>query len=533
MNKMKVIYVAVLLLLSGCTSSLFKDSHMEDPVPEEKLKQVEPFDLYAMSIEEDAGSKPTVITHEPPPATLELTLEEVRALTIENNLTLKVELINPEISSANTKSIEAKKYEIIFQTGLTYEQTDNPLRDLDITGTQGENTYMNLGLSAPLETGGRVDVNLNDAEQKTNRSGTDFPSAYTVPLSFSITQPLLKNAGRREFMHSIRIAKYDQQSASAAAKLQLINIIAAADQAYWDLYKSTMILEVRRKQLELTEAQLESARRFVAAGERPQIEVLRAEAGLAGQRSSIIAAENAFRHSQRQLKYILNKPGLDMNGPTKLVPGTEADPVFLKLDPGKLVKHAAENRMELLQYRLNIARNASTIAHLRNVRMPDLNFQYLYTINSLGENRGDAYEMLGEMDYENHRVALSLNFPIGRKSSKSDLLAALHTQRQLELSRQTQEDFIAQEVHGALDTLESSWQQILASRKSAQLDGQLYEAEKRQFEVATRTSTEVLQAQARYADSVSAEYIALANYQISLMELARSTGTLLGAAKVE
>jgi outer membrane protein TolC len=48
-----------------------------------------------------------------------------------------------------------------------------------------------------------------------------------------------------------------------------------------------------------------------------------------------------------------------------------------------------------------------------------------------------------------------------------------------------------------------------------------------------RTSTEVLEAQARYADSVSAEYIAMANYHIALMQLAQSTGTLLGAAKVE
>ncbi len=529
MNKQSIISAGLCLLLSGCASSLFDDSDMTVRYSDEKLKQVEALDLFAMSVEE-----PTEIPSvEPPPATLELTLEQVRAMTIEYNLNLKAELINPQIAEANATSAEARKFETIFNAGVSYYQTDFPVRDLDISGNQGERTEFNTGFTTPLETGGSISLNLNDSEEKTNRSGTDYPAAYTAPLSFSVTQPLLKGGGRREFMHSIRLAKYNQQTAGATAKLRLINTIAAADRAYWELYKNKRILEVRRQQLKLTEAQLESARRFVAAGEKPEVEVLRAEAGLAGQHSSIIAAENAFRHSQRQLKYILNKPGLTLDGPTQIIPTTEADPVFLKLDPQKLTTHAIENRMEMLQLELEIARNVSNINHYQNANMPDISLQYRYTINSLGLDRGDAYEKLWDKDYENHRVALSLNYPIGRKSSKNDLLAALLAKQQLEFSKHDKEAFIEQEVYDALDNLESSWQQILANRKSAILDGQLYEAEQRQFEVSMRTSTEVLQAQARFADSQSNEYIALANYQISLMELARSTGTLLGAAKVE
>ena len=47
-----------------------------------------------------------------------------------------------------------------------------------------------------------------------------------------------------------------------------------------------------------------------------------------------------------------------------------------------------------------------------------------------------------------------------------------------------------------------------------------------------RTSTEVLDAQTKFADAQSAEIQALAEYQIALVDLAYATGTLLGAARI-
>ena len=55
----------------------------------------------------------------------------------------------------------------------------------------------------------------------------------------------------------------------------------------------------------------------------------------------------------------------------------------------------------------------------------------------------------------------------------------------------------------------------------------------RQFEVGLRTSTEVLDAQSRLADAQSREVRALADYQISLVDIAFATGTLLGQSQVE
>jgi outer membrane protein TolC len=108
----------------------------------------------------------------------------------------------------------------------------------------------------------------------------------------------------------------------------------------------------------------------------------------------------------------------------------------------------------------------------------------------------------------------------------------IYTQRQRLATRANREDIIRQEVLNAVDQVEANWQQILAARQTSLLNGRLYEAELRQFEQGLRTSTDVLNAQIDFANAQSLEIAALAEYQISLVDVAVSTGTLLGSAKI-
>ena len=104
-------------------------------------------------------------------------------------------------------------------------------------------------------------------------------------------------------------------------------------------------------------------------------------------------------------------------------------------------------------------------------------------------------------------------------------LQRLATKEQRELS-------IRQEVYDALDQLQQNWQRILAARQEVILAGRTYDAERRQFDVGIRTSTDVLDAATNLADAQSREIRALADYQISQVDIAFATGTLLGHDRV-
>jgi outer membrane protein TolC len=218
--------------------------------------------------------------------------------------------------------------------------------------------------------------------------------------------------------------------------------------------------------------------------------------------------------------------------PTVLIPTTEPDPVRYGLEKQQLVALAFENRMEMLELELQIAEDISSIDYMHNQALPLVSMDYRYNINGLGDSREDSVDLLFDKRFEDHRVGLSLLVPLGNEAAKSRLRQAFYQRRQRLATRNNRQALIELEVLNAIDQLEANWQRILASRQSAILDGRLFNAEKRQFELGLRTSTDVLQAQTTFANSQSAEILALVEYQIALVDLSYATGTLLGAAKV-
>ena len=518
-----------LIVFSGCRSFEGSKDFYGLQIPPEKFRQIEPLDLH------EAGDQETDRTdaNEPAPAELELALEKCRALTLENNLDLKVQLINPAIAAERVSQQEAQ-FEAAFSLSTTYSKTDTPVAStLDISGSNVEYLYTNYGVDVPLRTGGTVSFDAVDSRTETDSTYSIFNPYYGSDLSVSISQPLLRNAGRRISTYAIQIAEYDRQITDARTKLEAIRIIADVDRVYWRLYAARRELNVRKQQYDLAKALFEQAQRLVAAGEVAQIEVIRTEAGLAQQLEAIILAENNVRDRERELKRVLNKAGLEMETATVLIPVTEPDPVRYRLDKQRLVDVAIEQRMEMLELELQIAQDISTLEYMENQTLPLVTMDYTYNMNGLGSSRDNSYDLLFDKRFEDHRLGLQLQVPLGNESAKSQMRQAFYQRRQRLASRDSRRAVIEYEVLNAIDQLEANWQRILAGRQSSVLDGRLFEAEKRQFELGLVTSTDVLQAQTNFANSQSAEISALVEYQIALVDLAYATGTLLGAAKVQ
>ena len=521
-----------LIVLTGCEQFSGDGNSNQTRIVPEKTRRIETLELQKAGVEEKAPADVNDI-NEAPPKELELTLEQCRALTLENNLDLKVQLINPAIAAEKVSQQEAQ-FEAAFYSNLTFSKTDTPVASFldEISGSQVDYTATGLGVQVPLRTGGTVTFDLADSRAKTGSSWSVFDPSYGSDLSVSISQPLLRGAGKRANTYAIRIAEYDRHITDARTKLEVIRVIADVDRVYWRLYAAKRELDVRKKQYDLAEALYEQAGRFVAAGDKPQIEIIRTEAGVAQRLEAIILAENNVRDRERDLKRTLNKTGLDMQTPTVVIPATEPDPVHYELEKQQLVATAMDNRMEMLELELQIAEDAATVDYMRNQSLPLITMDYRYNVNGLGGTRDDSFDLLFDKRFEDHRAGLQLLVPLGNEAGKSQLRQAFYQRRQRLASRDSRQALIELEVLNAIDQLEANWQRVLASRQSSILDGRLFDAEKRQFELGLGTSTDVLQVQTNFAESQRAEILALAEYQIALVDLAYATGTLLGAAKV-
>jgi outer membrane protein TolC len=539
------VILTVMLCIEGCAILAPEDAYYEYKVPDKKLHTITPIEPNQFTAPKpapakeqtpDAKAEAKAEPNLPPPPEMTMSLEQCRATTLQNNLELQAQLIAPAIAGAAVGAEEAK-FEATFYAKSSLTNTDTPGQQIQIgngayynnPGSQYRNVNSSAGVQMQLRTGGTLDFSLADNRTHNLAANPQFDNDFT----FSVSQPLLKNAGQRVNMHSIRLARYEKQITDNTTKLEVIRVLAAADRAYWRLYAARKELEVRKEQHKLATAQLERAKRMVNAGQMANIEIVRAEAGVARQLAAIITAENNLRTRQREFKRVINKPGLDIETPTIMIPITEADPVHYTFDMPKLIDQAFENRTELLELELRIAEDVSKIDYLNNQMLPLVTMDYTYNVTGTGPTRNDAYDMLNKKNYENHRIGVSLWVPLGNEAAKNNLRQAMYVKRQRLATKASQRQLVKQEVLDALDQAEANWQQIMAGRQDALLEGDLYNAEVRQFEVGLRTSTDVLDAQTNLANAQSAEITALVNYEISLVDMAYATGTLLGADKVQ
>jgi hypothetical protein len=177
---------AMIVALAGCDQFSESDPYALK-IPPEKLKKIEMLELKEAKAEDQV--RPDVNdANSVPPKELTLSLEQCRALTLENNLDLKVQLINP-IIAAESVSQEEARFEAAFTSNVNYVKTDTPTASFldEISGSQTDYFGAGLGVQVPMQTGGTVRFNLSDNRLKTGSiySVFEMPESARTPMRFA------------------------------------------------------------------------------------------------------------------------------------------------------------------------------------------------------------------------------------------------------------------------------------------------------------------------------------------------------------
>jgi outer membrane protein TolC len=517
----------ILLVLVGCSAPTLK----EDPKIKalstglNRIDPVRPADLSdspPISVEEATKEITEQITdsNEEIPV-IEMTLEEVRAATLENNQDLKVELINPSVAQRSI-DIERARFEAAFSGSASYDASETE------AGVSSKGNAYDVGVGIPLYTGGSISVGMGFSES----DGDDFDGVADAAVSVRVVQNLLRGSGMRINTHPIRIAGYGKHMVDARTKQRAIGLLVNADIAYWSLYTALRVLDVSREQYNLAQIQLDHAQKKVAAGAAPRDEIIRAESGLLSQVGNLIATETRVQNRQLDLQRIMNHPDMPLNANIRIIPKTEPNPLKLDVDPEKLVDIALKNRMETIQWELDLAIEELGLEMARNQILPDLSLSYTY---NAGTDAGDIEHALGsfgEKTSDTHSFGLSASIPLGNQAAKARLERARLQQLQNQIGYADFRLSIRKEVYDAVRELNNSWRSILAAEKDVEAALLAYKVEQSQFQIGNRTSTEVLDRAAQLTGAQLGRINALVEYEIAQILLARATGTLLGRSRI-
>lgn len=522
------VVLAVLAISAGCAQSKLK----EDPKiasATQGLGQIEAIELKDLSsappISVEKAREEAAEKIEDPNAaalpTIELSLEEVRAATLANNLDLKIDLIDPAISQRSLDA-ERAKFEATFYGSANYSTSETE------TDKAWPSYDYEAGVSVPLATGGSVSVGM-----PFGHGDSDDPEGVAdAAVSVSYIQSLLRGAGTGINTHSIRIVEYQKHIVDARTKQAVIQLLANADAAYWRLYAAGQELNVRREQYKLARDQLHHAERKVAAGASPKTEIIRAEAGVSARVEAVINAETAVESQQRELRRIMNRPDLPLNSEIQIVTTTEPNPLGWTIESEQMVQTALANRMETIQWELQLAIDELDVELARNATLPDLTLSYDYTTSTQSNNLGGAFGQFGDRSFEGHSVGLYATIPLGNRAAKARLQRQKLQQLQDKASYARLRQYIQQEVYEAVSELEKNWRRILAAEQGVVAAYRDYRLEQAQFQRGLRNSTAVLYSATGLADAQLRRIAAFSQYEIAQISLARATGTLLGRDRV-
>lgn len=522
---------AALLGAAGCQDDLGTGGTGELVIPRRQLEQVAPMDLRDSISKTPPSTAPATQPATSPAAEVKLGIEDCRRLALQNNLDLKVQLYAPALARNDLTEAEAQ-FEGVFTAGVNAATSRNPTAPGQSTPRVDEVTPVG-GLIIPLRTGGSINFQFPLDYVHTHAPGP-LETIWNNDPAVTFTQPLLQGAGLYVNTQGIRISFYQLQQSQAVTKLEVIRVLADVDRAYWLLFAARETLKVRKREYDLSVAQLERARHQATVGLIAEVDVVRAESGVADNVESIIIAQNSVRQSDRDLKRILNDPELPLDAPTNvIVPGTAPAPFPYDLNPRRLAQVALHGRMEMLQLELQIAEQTANVRVARNGLLPLLSLQYAYSPAGLGTTASQAVSNAWERNADSHRLGLQLEVPIGNEGARSRLRRAMLARMQTLATKEQQALQIRQEIANAVDTLDTDWQRIIAARERITLAARTLDVEIRQYNQQLRTSTEVLDAQIRLADAQLAEVSAVTDYQIAQVDLAFATGTVLGASHVD
>jgi len=282
------------------------------------------------------------------------------------------------------------------------------------------------------------------------------------------------------------------------------------------LYKLKVLeerIELRRKQLESSEKILSVAQEKFKKGLVMITDVLKARSEVDRRRALLSQAENDYRKTFNSLNSLV-----DFSLSEDEKPELELLREKLNLNRDELISKALSFRPEVKEAKERLKIAEKNVQLTKRTLSPDL------TISLSAQRSGT--ELPGDKSYS---AGFTLNFPVFDSGvTKFRVLAASSQVRQSELSLKDTENEVKLSVLNALSDVEYSYKNLKASESSLLYAKKAYERALNEYKLGVSDIVALLQAFQSYCQSQEDYLQALLDYNLSVVNLRKATGELIG-----
>jgi outer membrane protein TolC len=452
-------------------------------------------------------------------APLILTLNDAIRMAAEKNLDVRAELYNPAQFEADINRNRAI-YDPVLALQANYTDATTATVSTRGIAVKSQALDLNSSISQLLWTGGTAAITFNNGY--TNSNVVTPSNSWQTGLGASISQPLLKNAGREATEIAITLSRSSKFASLERFNALLLSTVAQVRTEYYKLHSLREERDVKKVSLELARKILSDTQARVKAGVLPAMEVLNAEFGAVTREKELIDAERAVSDQVDVLRLLLQIDAKFNDLQTVDLPTRER---FDAIESEAIQK--ALNRPDIREQKRNLELNELQTRYLSQKTRPDLTLTASTQLTGLDRTYQRNLDKVVTFDYPVWSVGLNFIYPLGNGAAENDYRKSRLKTEQVSLQLRGLEENSVNEVRAAIRAIVAGYKQIEVTDRGKAFAEERLRAFIRKNEVGLATTKDVLDVENDLAVSKSDQIKAVVGYANALTRYWQVTGELL------
>jgi outer membrane protein len=315
-------------------------------------------------------------------------------------------------------------------------------------GAATDTDYVSAGmqLQKKLEYGTVVSIG-----PQVTRSHEPSLNLYTTDMGVTITQPLLRGAGKEITTDNLQTANAAYQTSLRNVYQTKVNTVLSTISSYYETIRQMEMLQLYEKMGERLKGHATIARSKEKVGLSTSMDTYRAEIPLKETEDLIISTSETYQEANNKLKLILSVPQT-----TELelkVPESVGD---FKLSLDDAIDTALKNRIEIEQLNQDMAEAERNAEIMKQNILPEMNLVLRYgrysTSNTVNPATG--------LNHNRYSVSLQVGSDISRTAEKAAYQQSLINMKTLNTSLESKKEDISWEVRKQWLSLQESAKRI-------------------------------------------------------------------------
>jgi outer membrane protein TolC len=481
---------------------------------------------------------------------LELSRKNYLELVMANNPDIAVQKLNVDFSrDAILRAFSV--FDPIASASFSTARQETPSSTL-LAGAATLNTLtqpFSLGYQQTMVTGTQYNLTFTDTRTSTNSSFSTFNPQLSSGFLFNITQPLLRGRGMFITKIPISIATSKLKATDFSFHDQVIQLLAAAENAYWDVVNARETLRVQEESLKLADAALTRAKKEIELGATSKLEVFQPEANRANAELGVIQARFQLDQVENALR---RQMGADLDPAYRNMPLLLTESVDMPLESKPLdreayVESALRHRPDLRSAIQNLDVDDLGIKQADDRMRPYLALTAQYGSSGLGGiyypgtdltnptaivtpipgGLADALRGVFGFTYPVYGFGLTLTLPIRDRYAAANLADAVVQKHMDALKVRSTEENVRLQVVTAISLVEQSRESVRIAKIARDLAQKRVEADQQRYELGVITLFFVLDSQNAFVQAESNLVAQTISYKRNELNLLQRTGELL------